>query len=462
MTSCFFRSAQDEGRAPRQYALIALVLLLLLLLLLGAFALLQPAPAERKGDGEGNTQGPIYIALTTPEKRRPTPTTTMSTTTRTPSTGYGYLVCTIGRGGHTAAMLPLKQELCDLILFTHVVATNGSLSSATGNVSYHTFLKAASQYKDDQHTQFGLSHSPHSLSMKLQTKESAASLASSFLKPAQKVFAEAGLSAVGVMGLVRKVEEFTHEPRLVAWFKEVASFAAKLPNVTGTLFLGLKLKDKGADLSSKPKLAKDVFRVVNKMEVKLFVLVTHSASETGESSCVSQPVSSWSSKVYENSSSPALEPMFKFLESGLIHETELEVALSSTLALMTFNMKQPVGSTGQFGKRCTRSAAMPFDATCLPNRPSPHEHASSITAYSVHGTMLSSFETAATVDKKMRRFVMDLDDKVYKRVGWAFFDLGFEVYNKSACQVKDAVAQDFPRLNAGKLVLEENRNREFP
>ncbi|XP_077497948.1 uncharacterized protein LOC144108635 [Amblyomma americanum] len=129
------------------------------------------------------------------------------------------MVCTFGRGGHTAEMLPIKQEICDIIVFTHVVVSDGTIVSKAGEVSYEIFLKAATQYNNDTDTRFGLSYSPHRLRMALAAGKDAAKEASAFVKPAKKLFSGTGLSAVGVMGIEQKAKDFAHDPKLRAWFK---------------------------------------------------------------------------------------------------------------------------------------------------------------------------------------------------------------------------------------------------
>ncbi|KAH7973681.1 hypothetical protein HPB49_003895 [Dermacentor silvarum] len=62
--------------------------------------------------------------------------------TRT-STGYGYTVCTIGRTGYDATMIPTEENLCEIIIYTHVyVELNASGTiSTTGDVPYRMFEK---------------------------------------------------------------------------------------------------------------------------------------------------------------------------------------------------------------------------------------------------------------------------------------------------------------------------------
>ncbi|KAK8787930.1 hypothetical protein V5799_022294 [Amblyomma americanum] len=92
--------------------------------------------------------------------------------------------------------------------------------------------------------------------------------------------------------------------------------------------------------------------------------------------------------------------MFKFLEFGLKGEKQVEVALSSTLALMTYQMKKKVTSPVKFGEPCVRRHAQHFTAYCLEKLPGEQEHSDSVTAVGFDGTTLFTFETAATVEKK--------------------------------------------------------------
>ncbi|KAK8772723.1 hypothetical protein V5799_024033 [Amblyomma americanum] len=290
------------------------------------------------------------------------------------STGYGYTVCTIGHSGYSVAMFPIKEELCDYILFTHVYPSNDTLVSASGNVSYDTFIKVATKHRGGTRTMFGLSHSPHMLSSQLAQDGDGGTTARRFLLIADKVFNQTGLSAVGVMGLVRKAADFTKEMRLISWFKE---------------------------------------------------------------------------------------HVFDFLVSGLKGEQEVEVVLSSTLVFVAYQMNEPVVKPVRFGERCVRNYLQSMEAYCLQKLLNEEEDADSVTAVAFNGDTLFSFETPKTVENKMRRFVFALDDKVYRRVGWAFFDLAFEIYNEALCPVKSNTSNKFSRVAVAKPILEENRKRKF-
>lgn len=273
------------------------------------------------------------------------------------------------------------------------------------------------------------------------------------------VFNITGISAFGIMGLDITIRNLKHQPRLITWYQAVAEYMENVPN--GTLFLGLRLQDKGEDLAADKKLADDLFQTLRDMKINFLVLVTHNAEEKGNTSCTTIPVSSWSAKVYKDATAPALEHMLKFLEYGLRSEKAIEVALSSTLAMMTFRMKAPILKPVHFGDKCESGNAQFFYAYCFKVIPNEQEHTESVTALGFEGNQLWSFETPQTVEKKIRRFVFDLDDKVFRRVGWAFFDLGMEAYNNSICPVKNTITKNFPRLAVAKPILTENRNRRF-
>ncbi|XP_065308309.1 uncharacterized protein [Dermacentor albipictus] len=464
--------------------------LLLLLLLLGLYWAFMPASGDSHEDDAAVTEQAFYKkwggspprppATTTPKeltkptthpkpktsRRRPTTTpsttttTTTTTTTRTPSTGYGYMVCTMGRNGFDIAMFPIKRELCDIVVFTHVYAgADATIRPVTGFLSFGKFMEAATLYNGDRHTRFGLSHSPKMLDFLLSGNADAKNRSSAFKQATEKLFANASFPSIGVMGLVKKANEFTHDPKLANWYKALAASVKNLPNVT--IFLGIKLKDKGHDLATKKILAEQVFRTAKDMKVTLLVLVTHNVEHMGNTTCAAVPISSWKARAYNGPTKPALEHMFKFLEFVLRGEKELEVALSSTLVFMGYAMRNAVAEPVKFGEACQGNRAQPFYAYCVAKLPNEREHQDSLTAVGFNGTSLYTFETKASVEKKMRRFVLSLDDKVFRRVGWAFFDLSYEVYNKNYCTVSGVVTEDFPRLTAAKTILEENRNRKF-
>lgn len=353
-------------------------------------------------------------------------------------------------------MFPIKEDLCDVFLFTHIEMLNTTVKPTTEKVAFDTFVKVAKQQKDSARVFFGLSFSPEHLDADLKRSWDGNTMGSHYVMGVKQVFSEAGLSLLGCMGLEREVAVFTHEPKLFLVYQNLKSYVSTRPG--SKLFLGLKLMDKGKDLVSKDRVAKDLFNYLRSMSVDLLVLVTHNVDDVSRP-CTSMPVSSWSADVYQDPTRPALEEVFKFLEFGLMGEKEIEVALSSTLAVMTYEMKATVARPVMFGEPCIRRYLQSFNALCLEQVPNQQEHSDSLTSLAFNGTTLFSYETAATVEKKMRRFVMPLTDKLYRRVGWAFFDLALEVYNHTICKVKNAIPHNFPRLVPAKALLEENRQR---
>ncbi|XP_049513341.1 uncharacterized protein LOC125940801 [Dermacentor silvarum] len=197
------------------------------------------------------------------------------------------------------------------------------------------------------------------------------------------------------------------------------------------------------------------------MKVKLLVLVTHNVRDMDKASCISEPVSSWSSKAYKNTTRPALEHIFKFLEAGLRGEKEIEVTLSSTLVFVLFRMKNPVSKPLKFGEPCVRNHRMSMERYCVDGPSNVQIHADTLSAVGFDGDRLFSFENAESIAKKMRQFVMPLDDKVFRRVGWALFDLAFEVYDADSCRANETTATKFSRVAVAKPILRENRMRKF-
>ncbi|KAL3214209.1 hypothetical protein MRX96_034979 [Rhipicephalus microplus] len=94
-----------------------------------------------------------------------------------------------------------------------------------------------------------------------------------------------------------------------------------------------------------------------------------------------------------------LETIFKFLEFVLKAERQLEVALSSTLVFTGYAMKRAVTKPVKFGKSCW--ANWPHHGYCLDKLADVEEHVDSVTALAINGSMLYTFETAASIDKKV-------------------------------------------------------------
>ncbi|XP_075526538.1 uncharacterized protein LOC142558267 [Dermacentor variabilis] len=326
------------------------------------------------------------VKITTPRK---------TTTTRTPSTGYGYTVCTIGRAGYDATMIPINEELCEIVIYTHIyVDLNDSTSiSTTGRVSYLTFQKVARLQRGSKFMRFGVSYSPLALPVQLTANPS---VNDRFLQNALEAFNASGFTVFGTMGLEKKIMDLKHEPALIKWYQALTGIQQRVPNAT--LFLGVRVLDDGKLLSTKKNLAKDLFQTVRDMKVSLVIFVTHNAFSMGNTSCTTVPVSSWSANAQP--AGPALEQMFKFLEFGLKGEKTIEVALSSTLSFVMFEMKNAVKGPVKFGEKCVRSELLFFHEYCFEKLANEQEDVDTMTALGFVGTALFSFETPKTIEMK--------------------------------------------------------------
>ncbi|KAL1455808.1 hypothetical protein MTO96_027747 [Rhipicephalus appendiculatus] len=138
----------------------------------------------------------------------------------------------------------------------------------------------------------------------LSGKEDPKNISTLLIKATQKLFVNATFPSLGVMGFVKTVLDFAHYPELTAWYKNLAASVTNHPNVT--IFLGIKLKEKGDDLATKSNLAADLFRAAKDMRVALLVLVTHNVEAMGNNSCTTTPISSWKASVYKDPTKPAL------------------------------------------------------------------------------------------------------------------------------------------------------------
>ncbi|CAN7976798.1 unnamed protein product [Ixodes persulcatus] len=79
---------------------------------------------------------------------------------------------------------------------------------------------------------------------------------------------------------------------------------------------------------------------------------------------------------------------------------------------------------------------------------------------------ISSMSDAAYKDKSlpalMEKVVFPVDDKAYRRPGWALFDIQVEIYDDVLCQRNISKPAVFARIIAAKNILEKNRKRTFP
>ncbi|KAL1483458.1 hypothetical protein MTO96_033175, partial [Rhipicephalus appendiculatus] len=133
------------------------------------------------------------------------------------STGYGYTVCTIGRAGYDASMIPLSEEFCEIIIYTHVYLDfNGTEVPTTGQFPYTMFTEVARAHKTSKFVRFGISYSPLAVPVQLTANPP---FGQQFVDDAVQNWKENGFSVFGTMGLQKKIMDITHDPQLVKWYQ---------------------------------------------------------------------------------------------------------------------------------------------------------------------------------------------------------------------------------------------------
>ncbi|CAN7944310.1 unnamed protein product [Ixodes pacificus] len=270
------------------------------------------------------------------------------------STGYGYLVCTVGAGAYFKQQYPISRGLCDLIVYSHVVAKNDSFDSTTGSRSYKIFLEIAKQYKSSKHMSFGISMSPGDLSPQLDDPKLNLT---DFANAAKLAYKESGIGSYGTLGLPRTVQDFKFQEPLKNWYK------VRYNNPTG--------------------------------------------------------------------------------------------CFQALMVYLAYRMKTAVKADSKKQGACVHNAPMTFDTYCIEPAPNEQVDSDSLTASNYQGTTLRTYET-------MEKVVFPVDDKAYRRPGWALFDIQVEIYDDVLCQRNISKPAVFARIIAAKDILEKNRKRTFP
>lgn len=62
---------------------------------------------------------------------------------------------------------------------------------------------------------------------------------------------------------------------------------------------------------------------------------------------------------------------------------------------------------------------------------------------------------------QVKKAVSSVDHKVHRRLGWALFDIQYEVYNAKSCLRAAKSLTNFSRIVAAKKVIDDNRNRQL-
>ncbi|CAN7986404.1 unnamed protein product, partial [Ixodes hexagonus] len=218
------------------------------------------------------------------------------------STGYGYLVCTVGTDAEFPEQYPVTRGLCDLIVYTHVVAAGGKFASTTGRRSYETFLSVAKRYKSSKHAMFGISMSPAQLTTALASTDHGGK---DFADAAEQAYNESGIGSYGTLGLPRNVSSFKFDQPLKNWYESLTA-AAQGFSTTSLVFLGLKIQDEGKKISTDTSLANDLFTTLKEMKITLFVLITHNVESQSGADCAFVPISSMTDAAYKDKTLPAL------------------------------------------------------------------------------------------------------------------------------------------------------------
>ncbi|KAM7295404.1 hypothetical protein ISCGN_024904, partial [Ixodes scapularis] len=315
----------------------------------------------------------------------------------------------------------------------------------------------AKQYQSSKHMSFGISMSPGDLAPQLDDPKRNLT---DFANAAKLTYKDSGIGSYGTLGLPRTVQDFKFQEPLKNWYKSLTTVTKGFGN-RSLVFLGLKIQDAGTKISADKKLANDLFSTLKDIGITLFVLITHNVEEQAGDKCSFVPISSMYDAAYKDKSLPALEHAMKLVTAGLA-VYPVEVAFSFSMVYLAYRMKTTVKADSKKQGACVHNAPMTFDTYCIEPAPNEKVDSDSLTASNYQGTTLRTYETVETITKKMEKVVFPVDDKAYRRPGWALFDIQVEIYDDVLCQRNISKPAVFARLIAAKNILEKNRKRTFP
>ncbi|KAM7294755.1 uncharacterized protein ISCGN_024261 [Ixodes scapularis] len=284
----------------------------------------------------------------------------------TKGSSKGLLVCTVGPRATDSAIYPVREKLCDYIIYTHVTVLKNRLGDSQGLGSLWLFLKTAKANKNSGSTKFGVSLSPSYVT-------SNGDYLPAYDAMMEDLHKEDGIVAHGVLGASVGIGGLETQPELTSWLQGMSKGLAAIECKYKKLFVGLRLETSYPSLrlasSMQAEFAQTLQTQLESLKVGILVLMTH-AQESGRSGtgpCITVPAALLSRPGVEETPDtaqiPDLETSARLL--SLFNSTTTRTLLSTTLAAIRYSSKTLFSREGTpFGKPCQEGNKTSYLETC--------------------------------------------------------------------------------------------------
>ncbi|CAN8001687.1 unnamed protein product, partial [Ixodes hexagonus] len=198
------------------------------------------------------------------------------------------LLCTIGARLTDEAIYPIRQKLCDYIIYTHVKAIAEENKEEDAS-AFELFVKVADDNQESSAVQFGVSLCPDFVSAHDE-------YLTSFDDTMRKLHDDSGIDVFGILGFVTEGLEFP--PALRSWLYGMYRGSSVIGSSRKKLFLGLRLDELYPSLRRNTARGAEVARKLQAnlgdLRVDLFVLQSHVLPESQHRSkpCITNPTCS--------------------------------------------------------------------------------------------------------------------------------------------------------------------------
>ncbi|XP_070396215.1 nucleolar protein dao-5-like [Dermacentor albipictus] len=369
------------------------------------------------------------------------------------------LLCTVGSTLTDEAVYPLKEQLCDHYVFTHVTVLGSELGTNYGISAYMTFRKMAQENEHRGRVRFGVSLSPAYVESQPEYRPALGGMM-------QRLADEYAVDSFGVIGLT--VSHMGLRPGLPAtnWIAGMSNSMDRLP-ARNHLFVGLVLAahypSLRLDSVRQRTLAETLRSQTEALRVDTLVLITHlwdAASLQRSESCLTQPPSLW---MREASSDDTSKPTTPDLETsahilGFFKSNVTRTFLSMTMAVMRYRVEESGSQSSHvMGVPCVEGHPTSFAVTCssvLRQGTRGGFDGRSLTPWFAKKGAVFTYEDRSSIAAKMKGCLHALRSLGQLRTGWALFDIEQELLRAEDCDLELVRPAAHGRIRAVRAILD--------
>ncbi|XP_054924625.1 uncharacterized protein [Dermacentor andersoni] len=369
------------------------------------------------------------------------------------------LMCTVGSTLTDEAVYPVKEQLCDHYVFTHVTVLGSELGTNYGISAYMTFRKMAQENEHRGRVRFGVSLSPAYVESQSEYRPALGGMM-------QRLADEYAVDSFGVLGVT--VSHMGLRPGLPAsnWIAGMSNSMDRLP-ARNHLFLGLVLEahypSLRLDSVRQRALAETLRSQTEALRVDTLVLITHLWNATSlqhSESCLTQPPSLWmraaSSDDTSKPTTPDLETSAHIL--GFFKSNVTRTFLSMTMAVMRYRMEES-GSQSAYvmGAPCVEGHPTSFADTCssvVRRGTRGGFDGRSLTPWFSKKGAVFTYEDRSSIAAKMKGCLHVLKSLGQLRTGWALFDIEQELLRAEDCDLELVRPAAHGRIRTVRAILD--------